>query len=133
MQTDGREADQVVADSVAVPATNTGSKGYWAGKSEAEILFSQQFQMQQRIEDLCEEMNNIVHCSKALPSKYEHKCEKDCCSTHCPFISCTEANQWTFDNWFVWFCECVSNNNRGCNDNGGGNDSENEAWYKDWE
>ena len=58
MQTDGGEAEQVVADGGAAPATNTGSEGYWASKSEVELLFSQQFQMQQMIEYLHDEMNN---------------------------------------------------------------------------
>ena len=40
VQTDGRDAEQVVADRRIAPATNTGSKGYWSGKSEGEILFS---------------------------------------------------------------------------------------------
>ncbi len=64
MQNDGQEAEQVVADGEALPATNTGSKEYWAGKSEVEILFYQQFQMQQRIEDLREKMNNMFTVQK---------------------------------------------------------------------
>ena len=37
---------------------NAGSEDYWSGKSalDTEVLFSQQFQLQQRIEDLCQEM-----------------------------------------------------------------------------
>ena len=51
----------VCADRGEVLATNAGSKGYWAGKSsmETETLFSQQFILQQRMEDLCQEMISL--------------------------------------------------------------------------
>ena len=54
----------MVADGGVVPATNTGSEGYWVGKSEVDILLSQQFQIQQRIEDLHEEINNMFTVHK---------------------------------------------------------------------
>jgi hypothetical protein len=63
-RTDGEEEEHAGADGGVAPATNAGSEGYWAGKSEVELLFSQQFQMQQRIEDLCEEMNNLFTVQK---------------------------------------------------------------------
>ena len=59
----GSDVD-VCVDRGAVLATNAGSQGYWAGKSEVELLFSQQFQIQQRIEDLHEEMNNMFTVQK---------------------------------------------------------------------
>jgi hypothetical protein len=42
-------------------AANAGSEGYWAGKSsmETETLFSQQFILQQRMEDLRQEMISL--------------------------------------------------------------------------
>ena len=43
------------------PATNAGSNGSWAGKSsiEVETLFLQQFILQQRMEDLCQEIISL--------------------------------------------------------------------------
>ena len=43
------------------PATNAGSNGSWAGKSsiEVETLFSQQFILQQRMEDLRQEIISL--------------------------------------------------------------------------
>ena len=63
-RTDGEEEEHAGADGGVAPATNAGSEGYWAGKSEVELLFLQQFQMQQRIEDLREEMNNLFTVQK---------------------------------------------------------------------
>ena len=62
--TDGEEEEHACADGGVAPATNAESEGHWAGKSEVELLFSQQFQMQQRIEDLHEEMNNLFTVQK---------------------------------------------------------------------
>ena len=41
-----------------MPAADAGSEGFWASMSllDAEALFSQQFQLQQRLEDLHQEM-----------------------------------------------------------------------------
>ena len=42
-------------------AANVGSEEYWAGKSsmETETLFSQQFILQQRMEDFCHKMISL--------------------------------------------------------------------------
>ena len=51
----------VGVDRGAVSAANAGSEGYWAGKSsmETETLFSQQFILQQRMEDLHQEIISL--------------------------------------------------------------------------
>ncbi len=38
-QADGEEEEHTSADGEVAPVTNSGSKGYWAGKSEVELLF----------------------------------------------------------------------------------------------
>ena len=55
----GETGGDVDVEGGVAPATNAGS-----GKSEVELLFSQQFQIQQRIEDLREEMNNMFTVQK---------------------------------------------------------------------
>ena len=55
----------------AAPATVAGSGGeIWVGKStlDTEALFSQQFQLQQRLEDLRHEMINLF----GVPKTYLH-------------------------------------------------------------
>ncbi len=51
----------VGVDRGVAPAANAGSKGYWASKSsmETETLFLQQFILQQRMEDLRQEMISL--------------------------------------------------------------------------
>ena len=61
-QSEGAAAEESCAtapDEGAVRDTaNAGSEDYWSGKSalDTEVLFSQQFQLQQRLEDLRQEM-----------------------------------------------------------------------------
>ena len=80
--------------------------------------------MQQRIEDLDEEMNNMFTVQMLYLQNMNTNEKRNAAQP--PFISCSEANQWSFNNWFAWFCECVGDNNRRGNDSEGGNDSENE-------
>jgi hypothetical protein len=58
-ETDG-DVDVSVDGGVAL-AANAGSRGYWASKSsmETETLFSQQFILQQRMDDLYQEMISL--------------------------------------------------------------------------
>ena len=55
------DGDAPVPGQEAVPATSAGSEEFWAGKSslETEALFSQQFQLQQRLEDLHQEILSL--------------------------------------------------------------------------
>ena len=56
------------------PAAVSRSEDFWVLESslDTEALFSQQFQLQQRSEDLHQEMIRFVWGSAALPPKYAH-------------------------------------------------------------
>ncbi len=89
--------------------------------------------MQQRIEELREEMNNLFTVQKLYLRNMNTHVKRIAAR---PVVHSYPVQRQMSGHTTTSLSGSLNfggNNNGGRDDEGGGNDSKNEAWYKDWE